>query len=149
TMYDTSDGAYIKDGLVKIEGRVDDVMKVAGHRLSTAELEDSITLHEDVVECAIVPKIDEIKGEVPVAFVVLKGSPREGLKQEIIRMAEKYIGPFARPSEIYFVDDLPKTRSGKIMRRILRNLLSGKELGNITTLVNPESLEKIKEKLEL
>jgi len=149
TMYDTSDGAYIKDGLVKIEGRVDDVMKVAGHRLSTAELEDSITLHEDVVECAIVPKIDEIKGEVPVAFVVLKSSPREGLKQEIVRMAEKYIGPFARPSEIYFVDDLPKTRSGKIMRRILRNLLSGKELGNITTLVNPESVEKIKEKLEL
>ncbi|MCD6477737.1 MAG: acetate--CoA ligase [Candidatus Aenigmarchaeota archaeon] len=149
TMYDTSDGAYIKNGLIKIEGRTDDVMKVAGHRLSTAELEDTITLHENVVECAVVPRPDEIKGEAPVAFVILRGKEREGLKEDIIKLVERKISPIAKPAEIYFVDDLPKTRSGKIMRRILRNLISGKELGDITTLVNPESVEKIKEKLKL
>ena len=145
-IYYTSDEAVeLEGGNIKIHGRADDVMKVAGHRLSTAEMEDAITRHPDVVECAVVSKPDEVKGEVPVAFVILGNrEPSEELKKEIKKEVDEHIGPIARPSEIYFVEDVPKTRSGKIMRRILKNLLRGKELGNITTLRNPESVEKVK-----
>lgn len=146
-VYYTSDEAVRHDGEnIKINGRADDVMKVAGHRLSTAEMEDAITRHPNVAECAIVSKPDEIKGEVPVAFVILENrEPSDELKKEIIKATDKYIGPIARPAEIYFVDDVPKTRSGKIMRRVLKNLLQGKDLGNITTLKNPESVDKLRE----
>jgi len=148
-IYYTSDGAYKdEDGNIRIIGRLDDVMKVAGHRMSTGELEDVITRHPDVAECAVVPKSHKIKGEVPVAFVILKGKVREGLKEEIIKTVEKGIGPTARPEEIYFVDDVPKTRSGKIMRRILKKIIRKEDVGNITTLRNPESVENIKKKVE-
>jgi len=145
-VYYTSDEAVeIQEGNIKISGRADDVMKVAGHRLSTAEMEDAITRHPNVVECAVVSKPDEIKGEVPVAFVILKDrEPSEELKNEIKKTVDNCIGPIARPEQIFFVEDVPKTRSGKIMRRILKNLLVGKDIGNITTLNNPESVEKIK-----
>ncbi|HKZ45243.1 MAG TPA: AMP-binding protein, partial [archaeon] len=144
--YFTSDGAWKdKKGYFRLTGRVDDVMKVAGHRLSTAELEDAIERHPAVAECAIVPMPHEIKGEVPVAFVSLKeGTPSEQLEKELVKQAEKYIGPIARPNKIIFVEDLPKTRSGKIIRRILKNLLTDQPAGDITTLANPESVEKIK-----
>ncbi len=146
-VYYTSDGAIEQeDGNIKILGRADDVMKVAGHRMSTAEMEDAITRHSNVAECAVVSKPDEIKGEVPVAFVILKGrEPSDEMKREIVKTTDEHIGPIARPAEIYFVEDVPKTRSGKIMRRILKNLLRGKELGNITTLKNPGSVDKLKE----
>jgi len=148
-IYYTSDGAYKdEDGNIRIIGRLDDVMKVAGHRMSTGELEDIITRHPDVAECAVVSKPHKIKGEVPVAFVILKGKVREGLKEEIIKTVEKGIGPTARPEEIYFVDDVPKTRSGKIMRRILKKIIRNEDVGNITTLRNPESVENIKKKVE-
>ncbi|MCD6398509.1 MAG: AMP-binding protein, partial [Candidatus Aenigmarchaeota archaeon] len=148
-IYYTSDGAYKdEDGNIRIIGRLDDVMKVAGHRMSTGELEDIITRHPDVAECAVVSKPHKIKGEVPVAFVILKGKVREGLKEEIIKTVEKGIGPTARPEEIYFVDDVPKTRSGKIMRRILKKIIRKEDVGNITTLRNPESVENIKKKVE-
>ena len=146
-VYYTSDGAIEEEGgNIKIIGRADDVMKVAGHRMSTAEMEDAITRHPNVAECAVVSKQDEIKGEVPVAFVILKDrEPSEEMKKEIKKTTDEHIGPFARPHDIYFVEDVPKTRSGKIMRRILKNLLRGKDLGNITTIKNPESVEKLKE----
>jgi acetyl-CoA synthetase len=143
--YDTSDGAKMrKDGMIRLTGRVDDVMKVAGHRLSTAELENAINEHRLVRESAVVPKPDDIKGEVPVAFVMLKDETQasEELKKELVKHVDRMIGPTARPSFIYFVSDVPKTRSGKIMRRILRGIVRGeRDLGNLTTLMNQECVK--------
>jgi len=148
--YDSSDGAFMtKENLIRITGRTDDVMKVAGHRMSTAELENAINDHDKVNECAVVPIPDKIKGEVPVAFVVLKsGEGNEELIKSIKKQVDSAIGPTARPSVIYFVKDLPKTRSGKIMRRILKNLLAGEEPKGLMTLVNPDSVEVIKKVIE-
>lgn len=146
-VYDTSDGAYIrKDGLIRITGRTDDVMKVAGHRLATAEVEDAIHSNKSVGGCAVVPMPDKIKGQVPIAFVVLRNqSPSEELKKKLIKQVDIKIGPTARPKEIYFVKDIPKTRSGKIMRRILKSLLIDEEPEGLMTLINPESVAEIKE----
>jgi len=147
--YDTSDGALIKEGLIRITGRTDDVMKVAGHRLSTAELEDAIDENKNVNESAVVPIADEIKGQTPVAFVVLKKirlSPE--LEVQLKKQVDKKIGPIARPSKIYFVNDLPKTRSGKIMRRILKDILNKEKPQGIMTLFNPECVEDIKRVIE-
>jgi len=144
-VYFTSDGAYKdKGGLIRIVGRVDDVIKVAGHRISTGELESAVALHKDITECAVVGISDEIKGEVPVVFVVSKKEkPVEIIKNEVLSLIRKQIGPIATPKEVYLVKDLPKTRSGKIMRRILRKLFTGEELGDLSTLANPESVEEI------
>ena len=146
-IYFTSDGAYKdRNGLIRIVGRVDDAIKVAGHRLTTGELESAIALHPDITECAVVAIADEIKGEVPVAFVVSKTEkPIQQIKEEVILQVRKEIGPIATPKEVYLVKDLPKTRSGKIMRRILRNLFMGENLGDLSTLANPECVNEIKE----
>jgi len=145
-IYFTSDGAFKdENGLIRITGRVDDVIKVAGHRISTGELEAAVNLHEEITESAVVGVPDEIKGEVPVVFVVYKGKKgREEVKNEVINLIRKQIGPIALPKEVYLVEDLPKTRSGKIMRRILKRLFTGEELGDLSTLANPESVEQIK-----
>ena len=144
--YDTSDGAYyINNGLIRITGRTDDVMKVAGHRLSTAELEDAINQHKLVNECAVVPIPHKIKGEVPIAFAILKsGEGSEELEKEVKGIVDEKIGPTARPAKTFFVKALPKTRSGKIMRRILKALLTNEEPQGLATLLNPDSVEKIK-----
>ena len=144
--YDTSDGAILnKDGFIRITGRTDDVMKVAGHRLATAELEDSINSHKKVNECAVVPIPHDIKGQVPVAFVVLSsGEGSDVLSKDITGHVDKTLGPTSRPGMIYYVKDLPKTRSGKIMRRILKSLLAKEEPKGLMTLVNPSSVEEIK-----
>ena len=145
-IYFTSDGAYQdKQGLIRVIGRVDDVIKVAGHRVTTGELESAIALHKDITECAVIGKEDEIKGEVPIAFVVskTKKSPEE-ISKEVVAQVRKEIGPTASPKEVYLVRDLPKTRSGKIMRRILRKLFTGEDLGDLSTLANPEIVEEIK-----
>lgn len=149
TKYDTSDGAYFtRDGYIRITGRTDDVMKVAGHRLPSAEVENAIAEYQGVVECAVVPKPDEVKGQVPVAFVVLKkGASEAGLEEGIKKQVDKKIGPTARPAKVYVVSDLPKTRSGKIMRRILKAILVGEEPEGLITLVNPEAVEQIKDLL--
>ena len=148
--YDTSDGAYLQKNLIRITGRTDDVMKVAGHRLSTAELENAIHFNSKVGEVAVVPMPDKIKGEVPVAFVVLRsGKPSRELEDNLKKFVDKKIGPTARPSRIYFVPDLPKTRSGKIMRRILKALLINEEPEGLMTLVNPECVQKIKETIKM
>jgi len=144
--YDSSDGAFEnEDGLIRITGRTDDVMKVAGHRMSTAELEDAINEHDKVNECGVVPIPDKIKGEVPVAFVILNaGEGSEDLIKDIKKHVDKMLGPTARPAMVYFVKDLPKTRSGKIMRRILKSILANEEPKGLMTLVNPGAVGEIK-----
>jgi acetyl-CoA synthetase len=146
-VYYTGDGAYIdNNGMIRITGREDDVLKVAGHRLSNAEIENVINSHEAVVESAVIGMPDPIKGEVPLALVILKEGlhPSEKLSEEIINLVVKEISPIAKPAKVIYVKDLPKTRSGKIMRRILKKIVINEELGDISTLMNPESVEEIK-----
>lgn len=137
------------EDFIRVTGRVDDVMKVAGHRLSTAELEDAFDRHEAVSESAVVSKPDEVKGEVPVAYVVLKRGvqPSEELKKELVAHISKVVGPIAKPHQIVFADELPKTRSGKIMRRILKALITNEPVGETSTLFNPECVEDLKRKV--
>ncbi len=143
--YFTGDGARWFDAdNIRITGRIDDVMKVAGHRLSTGEVENAIASHDKVSECAVVPKPHKIKGEVPIAFVVLKGfEPSEELKAELVAHVRSEIGPTAKPEAIYFVKDLPKTRSGKIMRRMLKSLLTNQPLGDTSTLQNAHAVDHL------
>ncbi|MCX7750781.1 MAG: acetate--CoA ligase [Candidatus Bipolaricaulota bacterium] len=146
-LYFTKDGARMDEmGNIRVTGRVDDVMNVAGHRLATAEVEDALSQHPLVSEVAVVSRPDEIKGEVPVAFVLLKkgAQPSEDLKKDLIKTVDKIIGPTARPAAIYFSEDVPKTRSGKIMRRILKALVRNEPVGDLTTLRNPECVEELK-----
>ena len=147
-IYFTGDGARIdKDGYFWVMGRVDDVLNVSGHRLGTAEIESALVAHIKVAEAAIVGKPDEIKGSAIVAFVTLEGSqtPSEELKLELKEWVVKEIGALAKPDEIRFTDMLPKTRSGKIMRRLLRELAhSGEVKGDTTTLEDFSVLEKLR-----
>lgn len=148
--YVTNDGARkLENGCIRVTGRVDDVMKVAGHRLSTAELEDTLNRHPAVVESAVVPVPHDIKGEVPVAYAILEPGyrPSDELVKDLIKHVDRCMGPIARPERIIFVDELPKTRSGKIMRRVLKALLINEPLGDISTLHNPESVEMLKQKV--
>lgn len=146
----TSDAAFRdKNGLIRIVGRVDDVIKTAGHRFTTGELEAAVNLHPDITECAVVGMPDEIKGEIPVVFVVLrKTRPVEKVKKEVIEQLKKEIGIIALPKEVLVVEDLPKTRSGKIMRRILKKILKREELDDLSTLSNPRAVEKIKKVIQ-
>ncbi|HAZ30482.1 TPA: acetyl-coenzyme A synthetase, partial [Candidatus Acetothermia bacterium] len=146
-LYFTKDGARMDEmGNTRITGRVDDVMNVAGHRLATAEVEDALSQHQLVSEVAVVSRPDDMKGEVPVAFVLLKkgAQPSEDLKKDLIKTVDKHIGPTARPSAIYFSEDVPKTRSGKIMRRVLKALVRNEPVGDLTTLRNPECVEDLR-----
>ena len=132
-------------------GRTDDVLNVAGHRLGTMEIESALVASPLVAEAAVVGKPDEIRGEAIVAFVVLKGERPEGENAHNIATAlrdwvSKEIGPIAKPDEIRFGDNLPKTRSGKIMRRLLRTLAMGQEITqDVSTLENPAILEQLKQ----
>jgi acetyl-CoA synthetase len=150
-IYFTSDGAFRdENGLIRIVGRVDDIIKIAGHRISTGELEEAVNSHEDIAESAVVGIPDEIKGEIPVIFAIYKGKRnKEEIKKEIVEIIRKRIGPIALPKEIYLVKDLPKTRSGKIMRKILKRLLMGEKSGDLSALANPESIEKIKKLIKI
>jgi acetyl-CoA synthetase len=145
-IYFTSDGAFRdENGLIRIVGRVDDIIKIAGHRISTGELEEAVNSHEKIIESAVVGVPDEIKGEVPVIFAIYKGKKeKEEIKKEILEIIRKRIGPIAPPKEIYLVEDLPRTRSGKIVRKILRELMLGEEIKDLSALANPESVDKIK-----
>jgi acetyl-CoA synthetase len=129
----------------RILGRSDDIIKVAGHRMSTAEIEDALTSFPSVVEAAIIGKEDKIKGMIPIAFIKTKKPIDE---KRIIDHVTKRIGAIAKPAKVYFVQDIPKTRSGKIMRRILKSLLEGEEVKNTTTLLNPKSVEEIKAEID-
>ena len=135
-----------EDGYFWLLGRADEVLKVAGHRIGTAELEDAVVSHPAVTEAAVASKPDEVKGEAIVLFVTLKkdASPSEKLKKEISAHLREVIGPIATPDEINFVEALPKTRSGKIMRRVLKAVATGKSLGDLTTIENEASVDEIK-----
>ncbi len=149
-VYFTGDGARKdEDGYFWVIGRIDDVLNVSGHRIGTAELESALVAHKAVSEAAVIGKPHEVKGEVPVAFVVLKAGiePGRDLKKELKEWVRKEIGPIATPEEIHFLDKLPKTRSGKIMRRILRSLEKGEAVGDITTLEDETAVEEAKKKV--
>ncbi len=154
--YLTSDYAVIdEDGYYYILGRTDDVINVAGHRLGTKEIEEAISAHPEVAECAVVGIHDELKGELPVAFCVVKNhddieelEKRFALEQQVIGLVVKGLGALARPAGIYFPTALPKTRSGKILRRSIRALAEGKETGDMSTLDDPTSIEAVKKALE-
>jgi acetyl-CoA synthetase len=135
-----------EEGYFWLLGRADEVLKVAGHRLGTAELESAVLENPFVAEAAAVSIPDPLKGESSVLFVILKQGykPNDNLKKEIIRSLREQIGAIATPKEVHFVITLPKTRSGKIMRRILRALVQGESIGDITTLEDESSIEEIK-----
>jgi acetyl-CoA synthetase len=133
------------DGYIWVIGRIDDVVNVSGHRLSTAEVESAIVAHADVAEAAVIGQHDEDTGQAIVAFVTLQGD-LEGDDQEVESIRDtvaQRIGKLARPKRIIWTDDLPKTRSGKIMRRLLRDIAEGRELGDVTTLRDPEVTAKL------
>ncbi|MCA1737372.1 MAG: acetate--CoA ligase [Actinobacteria bacterium] len=146
-VYFAGDGARRdEDGYYVITGRVDDVMNVSGHRVSTAEVESALVSHQAVAEAAVVGRHDEDKGQAIFAYVILQGDrePSEELMQELRQHVRQKIGPTSRPDQVVAVDDLPKTRSGKIMRRILRNIAEGKEeLGDVSTLADPSVVDTI------
>ncbi|SAL97221.1 hypothetical protein [Absidia glauca] len=150
--YFTGDGASLdKDGYIWIRGRVDDVINVSGHRLSTAEIESALVHHEAVAEAAVIGGHDDLTGQCIHAFVSLKPhvDTADGLDKELTLQVRKIIGPFASPKRIYVVQDHPKTRSGKIMRRILRKIVNGEQdqLGDISTLADPSVVAVLIEKV--
>jgi acetyl-CoA synthetase len=148
-MYFAGDGAKRDDdGYFWLLGRVDDVMNISGHRISTTEVESALVDHKDVAEAAVIGKVDETTGQQIVAFVTLKGNVEaaddttEVLREHVSRK----IGKLARPTTIIFTPDLPKTRSGKIMRRLLKDVAEKRELGDVTTLADPAIVEEIRDK---
>jgi len=147
----TGDGAKRdKGGYFWLLGRVDDVMNVAGHRISTMEVESALVDNSKVAEAAVIGKQHEIKGQAICAFVSLKAGieNRPELVDELRNHVAKKIGPIARPDEILFTAELPKTRSGKIMRRLLRDIADGHAMGDTTTLADPAVVAKLKEQYE-
>jgi acetyl-CoA synthetase len=150
-VYVTGDGAKRDaDGNFWLLGRVDDVINVAGHRIGTMEVESALVDHPTVAEAAVVGRAHEIKGQAIAAFVTLKEG-RQGSKDHADELREhvvKKIGAIARPDDILFAADLPKTRSGKIMRRLLRDIAEGKTLGDTTTLADPAVVARLKGEYE-
>ncbi|WP_320672272.1 acetate--CoA ligase [Patulibacter defluvii] len=149
TTYFVGDSARIDgDGYIWVIGRVDDVINVSGHRLSTAEVESAIVAHPHVAESAVVAKADDLTGQAIVAYVTLQGgvAASDELTAEINGQVADRIGKLARPKRIVFTQDLPKTRSGKIMRRLLRDIAEGRDLGDTTTLADPTVVDALKER---
>lgn len=143
--YFTGDGAKVdEDGDFWVMGRLDDVVNVSGHRIGTAEVESALVSHQAVAEAAVVPMPHELKGQGIYAFITLKEGVEmsDDLKKDLVKHVSKEIGPIAKPDKFQFADALPKTRSGKIMRRILKSIAEGKEFeGDITTLANPQAVQ--------
>ena len=149
--YFTGDGAKVdEDGYFWLLGRVDDVMNVAGHRISTYEVESALVDHPAVAEAAVIGKTHELKGQGIAGFVTLKEGidPSDKLKDELKQHVAKKIGPIARPDDIFFTAELPKTRSAKIMRRLLRDIAEGRVLGDTTTLADPAVTARLKRQYE-
>jgi acetyl-CoA synthetase len=146
-MYFTGDGARKDaDGYFWIMGRIDDVINVSGHRLSTMEVESALVAHPKVAEAAVVARLDDLKGQAIAAFVTLKAgnAPSNELKEELRLWVAKEIGSLAKPDDVRFSDALPKTRSGKIMRRLLKEIASGGEVkGDTTTLEDLSVIAKL------
>jgi acetyl-CoA synthetase len=149
--YFPGDGAvHAQDGYYRILGRVDDVINVAGHRLGTKELESASLIVEEVAEAAVVPVADEIRGRVPDMYVSLKPGvdSHKDIEAKVIRAIETTIGKIARPKHVYIVPDMPKTRSGKIMRRVLASISNTMDIGDVTTLANPEIVEEVRKMVQ-
>jgi len=145
--YFTGDGARIdEDGYFWLMGRIDDVINVAGHRIGTMEIESALVSHPKVAEAAVVGKPHTLKGQALVAYVVLKrGESRsDSLRQDLRDHVRREIGAIAVPDDLYITDKLPKTRSGKIMRRVIRSLVSGQEIGDTTTLEDPGAVDEVR-----
>ena len=146
--YFAADGAVLAaDGYFRILGRVDDVINVAGHRLGTKELESACLTVPEVAEAAVIPVADEIKGKVPDVYVSLKPGvePSQEVKNKVIAALETMIGKIARPRNVTIVPDMPKTRSGKLMRRVLSAISNQKDTGDVSTLANPDIVMQIQE----
>ncbi|MHB8244954.1 MAG: acetate--CoA ligase [Acidimicrobiales bacterium] len=149
--YFAGDGAMLaEDGYFRILGRIDDVINVAGHRLGTKEIESATLKVNGVAEAAVVSANDEIKGVVPEIFVVLQPGavPSEEFAKLVVDSVVREIGPIARPRKVWLVPDLPKTRSGKIMRRVLASISNRSDVGDVTSLANPEIVEQIREMVQ-
>jgi len=148
-IYSTFDwGIRDKDGYYFILGRTDDVINVAGHRLGTREIEEAVSMHPNVAECAVVGVADDLKGQMPLAFAVLKDAGKATSAEEIMRTVDRQLGAIARPKAVHFVTLLPKTRSGKTLRRSIQALAEGRDPGDLTTIEDPGALEQIKRALE-
>jgi propionyl-CoA synthetase len=153
TVYSTFDwGIRDEDGYYFILGRTDDVINVAGHRLGTREIEESISSHPNVAEVAVVGVADALKGQVAMAFAVLKdpsraASPEQAMKLEgeIMKVVDEQLGAVARPARVRFVGVLPKTRSGKLLRRAIQAVCEGRDAGDLTTIEDPSALQQIKD----
>src|SRR5437588_13121098 len=148
-VYFAGDGARIdEDGDFWLLGRVDDVMNVSGHRISTIEVESALVDHHDVAEAAVCSRKDATTGEAIVAYVTLKGKIDPSVQKlaELREHVAKKIGPIAKPANIVFTPELPKTRSGKIMRRLLKDVADDRELGDTTTLADPSVVEELRER---
>jgi len=151
-VYSTFDwGIRDKDGYYFILGRTDDVINVAGHRLGTREIEEAVNMHTSIAECAVVGVADSLKGQMPLAFAVVKdpakASTPEGRKQlekEVMETVDRQLGAIARPRAVHFVSLLPKTRSGKTLRRSIQALAEGRDPGDLTTIEDPSALEQIR-----
>ena len=150
-MYYPGDYAMIdKDGYLWLLGRADDVLKVAGHRLSTMELESAFVSHKAIAEAAVTSRSDATKGESIIAFLVPKQgfAQSDALRKEVVAHVRNTLGPIATPDDVYFVSKLPKTRSGKIMRRLLKSIASGDNVGDITTLEDGAAIDEVKQAYE-
>ena len=145
--YFANDGAMqAADGYFRILGRVDDVINVAGHRLGTKELESAAVMVEEIAEAAAVPVVDEMRGRAVEMYVALKPgvSPSKEVEDKVARIIETEIGKIARPKNVWIVPDMPKTRSGTIMRRVVAGISNFTDVGDVTTLANPEVVEEIR-----
>jgi propionyl-CoA synthetase len=149
-IYSTFDwGIRDKDGYYFILGRTDDVINVAGHRLGTREIEEAVNMHPGIAECAVVGVSDPLKGQMPLAFAVAKANveDRKKLEKEVMETVDKHLGAIARPRAVHFVTLLPKTRSGKTLRRSIQALAEGRDPGDLTTIEDPGALEQIRKAL--
>ena len=151
-IYSTFDwGIRDADGYYFILGRTDDVINVAGHRLGTREIEESISSHPNIAEVAVVGVADSLKGQVAMAFAVPRdatglddAAARLKLEGEVMKQVDKQLGAVARPSRVFFVTTLPKTRSGKLLRRALQAVAEGRDPGDLTTMEDPAALQQVR-----
>jgi propionyl-CoA synthetase len=147
-VYSTFDwGIRDADGYYFILGRTDDVINVAGHRLGTREIEEAVNMHPNIAECAVVGVADPLKGQMPLAFAVLKDPSTRTSSDEVMQTVDKQLGAIARPKAVHFVTLLPKTRSGKTLRRSIQALAEGRDPGDLTTIEDPGALEQIRQAL--
>src|SRR2546423_305652 len=148
-IYSTFDwGIRDEEGYYFILGRTDDVINVAGHRLGTREIEEAVSMHANIAECAVVGVADALKGQMPIAFAVLKDPAKATSAQEIMDTVDRQLGAIARPKAVHFVSLLPKTRSGKTLRRSIQALAEGRDPGDLTTIEDPNALEQIRQALK-